>query len=433
VASVFILIFLAFLALAAIRMPIGLAMLCSGALYLFISGQDPGLLSEQVMNRFYKSFVLLAVPLFIFAANIMNASTASNRLFEFAALFVGRLRGGLAHVNVVTSLIFSGMSGSAIADAAGPGKLMIEMMTSNKRFDPAFAGAITAASATIGPIVPPSIPMVIYGLVSSTSVGYLFLGGIIPGIIMAASLMALVAVIARRRKFPVESPQDMPAAARTTRQAVPALLLPIILLGGIYGGAMTPTEAAAVAAAYALLLALVLYRNIGFSRLIDVLVESSRSTAIVGITIAGAFMFNYVVASEQVPNAIGAWLTRLEVSPLMFFILVNILFLLLGLFLDVLTSLLIIVPMLMPSINALGIDTVHFGVVIVINMMIGLITPPYGELLFVINGLTGIPINRMIKEVLPFLAVLIVAMFLMVFFPQIVLWLPMKFGYEPVG
>jgi len=428
-----VLMFVLFLAASAIRMPIGFAMLCSGVLYLFLVGQDPGLLSEQVMNNLFKSFVLLSVPLFIFAANIMNASTISDRLFEFAILLVGRLRGGLAHVNVVTSLIFSGMSGSAIADVAGPGKLMIEMMTSNKRFDPAFAGAITAASATIGPIVPPSIPMVIYGLVSSTSVGYLFLGGVLPGLFMAAALMLVVAVIAKRRDFPVEPAPTMPQAIRTTRMALPALLLPGILLGGIYSGAVTPTEAAAVAGAYALMLALFLYRSMRLVQIVDVLVDSSRSTAVVAITIAGAFMFNYIVASEQLPNAIGELLTKVDMSPLVFFILVNILFLLLGCFLDVLTSLLIIVPMLMPSIRALGIDTVHFGVVIVVNMMIGLITPPYGELLFIINGLTGIPINRMIREVLPFLAVLITAMFVMVFFPEIVLWLPMKFGYEPVG
>jgi tripartite ATP-independent transporter DctM subunit len=428
-----VLVFLLFLAFSAIRMPIGFAMLCSGVLYLFLVGQDPGLLSEQVMNHFFKSFVLLSVPLFIFAANIMNAGGISNRLFDFAILLVGRLRGGLAHVNVITSLIFSGMSGSAIADVAGPGKLMIEMMTAKKRFDPAFAGAVTAASATIGPIVPPSIPMVIYGLVSSTSVGYLFLGGIIPGIVMAASLMLVVAIIARRRKFPVEPAPKLPEAVRTTRRAVPALLMPAILLGGIYGGAMTPTEAAAVAAAYALALALFFYRSMRLKQVVDVLVESSRSTAIVAITIAGAFMFNYIVASEQLPNAIGDFLTRIDMSPLMFFILVNLLFLILGCFLDVLTSLLIVVPMLMPSVRAMGIDTVHFGVVIVVNMMIGLITPPYGELLFIINGLTGIPINRMIRAVLPFLAILISAMFLMVFFPAIVLWLPMQFGYEPVG
>ncbi len=428
-----VLVFVLFLAFSAIRMPIGFAMLCSGVLYLFLVGQDPGLLSEQVMNHFFKSFVLLSVPLFIFAANIMNAGGISNRLFDFAILLVGRLRGGLAHVNVITSLIFSGMSGSAIADVAGPGKLMIEMMTAKKRFDPAFAGAVTAASATIGPIVPPSIPMVIYGLVSSTSVGYLFLGGIIPGILMAASLMLVIATIARRRKFPVEPTPKLPEAVRTTRRAVPALLMPAILLGGIYGGAMTPTEAAAVAAAYALALALFFYRSMRLGQVVDVLVESSRSTAIVSITIAGAFMFNYIVASEQLPNAIGDFLTRIDMSPLMFFILVNLLFLILGCFLDVLTSLLIVVPMLMPSVRAMGIDTVHFGVVIVVNMMIGLITPPYGELLFIINGLTGIPINRMIRAVLPFLAILISAMFLMVFFPAIVLWLPMQFGYEPVG
>lgn len=428
-----ILMFVLFLAASAIRMPIGFAMLCSGVLYLFLTGQDMGLLSEQVLNNLFKSFVLLAVPLFIFAANVMNASTVSERLFEFAALLVGRLRGGLAHVNVITSLIFSGMSGSAIADVAGPGKLMIDMMIAKKRFDPAFAGAITAASATIGPIIPPSIPMVIYGLVSSTSVGYLFLGGVLPGFFLAIVLMLMVAFIAKRRDFPVEPVNTRKQSTRVVKRAIPALMLPFILLGGIYSGAATPTEAAAVAGAYALVLAFVVYRSMSFSHLYDVFLASSHSTVIVAITIAGAFMFNYIVASEQLPNAIGELISGLDISPLVFFLLVNVVFLVLGCFLDVLTSLLIVVPMLLPTIRELGIDMVHFGVVIIINMMIGLITPPYGELLFIINGLTGIPINRMIREVLPFLAVLISAMFVMVFIPEIVLWLPMKFGYLPVN
>ncbi|NQU71033.1 MAG: TRAP transporter large permease, partial [Rhodospirillales bacterium] len=367
-----ILMFVLFLAASAIRMPIGFAMLCSGVLYLFLSGQDPGLLSEQVLNNLFKSFVLLAVPLFIFAANVMNASTISERLFEFAALLVGRLRGGLAHVNVLTSLIFSGMSGSAIADVAGPGKLMIDMMTANKRFDPAFAGAITAASATIGPIIPPSIPMVIYGLVSSTSVGYLFLGGVLPGFFLAIVLMIMVAIIAKRRDFPVEPPSTRKQAVRTVNRSLPALMLPFILLGGIYSGAATPTEAAAIAGAYALLLAFFFYRSMRLAELYDVFLASSHSTVIVAVTIAGAFMFNYVVASEQLPNAIGELMAGIDISPLLFFLLVNVVFLLLGCFLDVLTSLLIIVPMLMPTIRELGIDTVHFGVAIIINMMIGL-------------------------------------------------------------
>jgi tripartite ATP-independent transporter DctM subunit len=405
-------------------------MISSGIAFLAIEGRDLGLIADQIMNNLYRSFVLLAVPLFIFAADVMNLGSISDRLLSFAVLLVGRIRGGLAHVNVVLSVIFSGMSGSAIADAAGPGKLMIQLMLRGERYQPGFAGAITAASATIGPIVPPSIPMVLYALVANTSVGYLFLGGVIPGLLMAASLMAMIAMIARRRGFPVEPPVERTQIVPILRDAFPALLLPVILLGGIYSGAVTPTEAAALAAAYALLLAMGLYRALSPRGLIEILIGSARATAVVAMVIAGAFLFNYIVSAERVPMALGGWLTTVEVPPLAFLLAINLLFLALGCVVDTLLMLLVIVPILMPSVRALGIDTVHFGVVIVVNMMIGLITPPYGELLFVISGVTGIRLQAMVREIWPFLFVLIGALLLMVLFPEIVLWLPRQFGYR---
>src|SRR5262245_35464833 len=246
--------FACFFGWCAIGMPIGFSMLASAFVYLFIKHQDIGLVASQSLNGLFRSFVLLAVPLFIVAADIMNAGTISERLLKFATLIVGRLRGGLAHVTIVASMIFSGMSGSAIADAAGPGKLMIQMMLRQGRYSPGFAGALAAAAATIGPIIPPSIPMVLYAMVANTSVGYLFLGGVLPGVLMGLSLMATIAVIARRHDLPVEPPMRRAEVAPVLRASLPALLLPAILLGGIYSGAVTPTEAAAVAAAYALLL-----------------------------------------------------------------------------------------------------------------------------------------------------------------------------------
>src|SRR5215813_12458353 len=229
---------------AAMGMPIGFAMLASAFLYLLASGQDIGLVASQSLNGLFRSFVLLAVPLFIVAADVMNAGTINERLLKFASLCVGRIRGGLAHVTVVASMIFSGMSGSAIADAAGPGKLMIQMMLRDGRYSPGFAGAITAAAATIGPIIPPSIPMVLYAMVANTSVGYLFLGGVVPGVLMGFSLMVVVALVARRNNLPVEQPLARGAVVPILRDSIPALLLPGILLGGIYSGAVTPTEAA---------------------------------------------------------------------------------------------------------------------------------------------------------------------------------------------
>ncbi len=418
-----------FLGLAAIGLPIAHAMMAASIGYFLLAGVSLDNLAEQSAQRLFDSFVLLAVPLFIFAAEVMNAGSISDRLLRFCLLLVGRVRGGLAQVNIVASLIFSGMSGSALADAAGIGKVLIDMMRRDGRYPPGFAAAVTAASATIGPIIPPSIPMVLYALVSGTSVGFLFLGGILPGLMMAAVMMGLVAVAARRRKFPVEEVSQVRSRSGTVVQAFPALLLPVILLGGIYGGATTPTEAASIAAAYALLLAMVLYRALDAKGLFAILVSSTRSTAAITLIIAGAFLFNYVVAAEQVPGALAGLLTDLGLSPLAFLLIVNVLFLLFGCFLDATTMLLVLVPLLMPSVRAVGIDPVHFGVVIIVNMMIGLITPPYGLLLFLINGVTGIPLGAIIREIWPFIGVLIAALLVMVLVPDVVLWLPRMFGY----
>ncbi|HET6223660.1 MAG TPA: TRAP transporter large permease, partial [Dongiaceae bacterium] len=351
---------------------------------------------------------------------------------EFANLLVGRLKGGLAHVNVVASIIFSGMSGSALADAAGPGKLEVDMMV-KAGYSPGFSAALSTTSAIIGPIIPPSIPMVLYGLVSSTSIGYLFIGGVIPGLLLGFAQMGVIVFLARTRNFPVEPRPTLPQAVRTVRLASPALLLPAIMLGGIYSGAVTPTEAAAVAAAYALLLAVGFYRTLNFGRLVQVLVDSARSTAVVAITIAGALVMNWVVAAEQLPEALGQWMQALDLSPTMFLLMVNVLFLVLGCFLDTLLMLLVIVPILMPTVTALGIDPVHFGVVAVVNMMIGLVTPPMGELLFLISGVSGIELHLIMKELWIFLIVLIILLFVLVLVPELTLWLPIQMGYQPVG
>ncbi|MGI9436604.1 MAG: TRAP transporter large permease, partial [Geminicoccaceae bacterium] len=328
--------------LAAIGTPIALSMIAGAITYLALSGQDLALASEQILQGLYTSFILLAVPLFIVAANIMNAGTISDRLLTFCVATVGRFRGGLGHVNVVASLIFSGMSGSAIADAAGIGKIIIEMMTKNGRYSLGFAAAITAASATIGPIIPPSIPMVLYALVSDTSVGYLFLGGITPGLLMGALLMTMVAYIARRRDLVIEEPVPLRALPRLTINAFPALLMPAILLFGIYGGATTPTEAAAVAAAYAFLLAAIFYRALSLGTVYQILNSSARSSAAVGLVIGGALIFNYIVASENIPSMVASSLRAMDLSPIAFLLTVNILLLALGCVLDASTILLVI-------------------------------------------------------------------------------------------
>jgi tripartite ATP-independent transporter DctM subunit len=413
-----------------IGMPLGHAMLASGIVYFVITGRDMGLVASQSLNGIYGNFVMLAVPLFIFAAELMNAGKMTDKLFGFANLLVGRFRGGLAHVNIVASVIFAGMSGSALADAAGPGKISIDMMV-KAGYRPGFAAALTAASSILGPIIPPSIPMVLYGVVSNTSIGYLFLGGVGPGVFLALVMMGVVAIQARLQDFPTQPPPSRREALVVIRDAGPTLLLPVILLGGIYTGAVTPTEAAAVAAFVALLLALFWYRSLSPRVLFEVLKESSRSTAIVAITIAGAVLMNYVVAAERIPEELGAWIASLDLGPTTFMLMVTVLFLILGALLDTLLMLLIVIPILMPTVRALGIDPVYFGVVCTVNMMIGLITPPMGQIVFLLSGITGIKVADILNEVWLLLAVLIIALFILVLFPSITLWLPQMAGYVP--
>ncbi len=415
--------------LAALGAPIAHALFVAAVVYLAVQGADLALATEQLVQSLYDGYVLLAVPLFVAAANIMNAGTVSERLLAFCNAVVGRFRGGLGHVNVVASVIFAGMSGSAVADAAGVGKLIMEMMTTSGRYPRGYAAALTVASATIGPIIPPSIPMVMYALVSDQSIGFLFLGGVIPGLLIAAALMALNRVMAVRLAIAREDPVPLRMLPRRTLEAFPALLMPIILLGGIYGGAATPTEAASIAALYALVISALFYRSMSFIQLWSQLVLSARQAATVGIVIGCALIFNYIVASERIPHKLSSILAGLEVSPLLFLFAVNVLLLALGCLLDAATIILVILPLFLPACEALGIDLVHFGVVAVINCMIGLITPPYGMLLFVISALTGTPLREIIRYLTPFILVLIVALATLIAFPDLVLWLPRRFGY----
>jgi C4-dicarboxylate transporter DctM subunit len=411
-------------------LPIGHAMIAGSILYLFLADLDMGTAAEQLLNGMYTSWLLLAVPLLIFSAEIMNSGSMTERLLRFCDVLVGRFRGGLAQVNVVQSIIFAGMSGSAIADAAGSGKMMQKMMTQDGKYTPAFAAALTAASAVIGPIIPPSIPIVLYALIADTSIGYLFLGGVIPGLLMAAVQMALIAVIARRRNFPVEKPTPLREVPRITLGAFPALLMPVVLLGCIYTGVTTPTEAAAIAAAYALLVSTVIYRSVTWTSLYASLLSSARTTASIGMLIAGALVFNYVVTVENIPHTIRAFMQGLDLSPLTFMIFVNILLLVLGCLLEGTTIILIVLPVLIPTAQALGIDMVYFGIVAVVNIMLGLITPPYGLLLFIMTNISGEPLRKIVKETLPFLLAMIGALAFITLVPESILWLPRLLGYQ---
>lgn len=410
--------------LAVLGAPLGFAMLAAGFAYLAATHQDLGLVADQTLNGLYNSYLLLAIPLFVFVANLMSASGVIERLLNLGAAMVGHLPGGLAQVNVVSNLIFSGMSGSAVADASGPGLLVARMMAKDGRYPPGFAAATSVVSATLGPLMPTSIPMIFYALIANASVGALLLGGLVPAALMAASMMIVVAVVSRRRGFPREIRTPWAAVPGILLRALPPLALPGILLGLIYSGVTTPTEAAAIAALYALLLACVVYRTLTLRQLLPVVSETVRATAMIAIVMAGAFVFNYAVANENVPQAISALLTGWHLSRTEFLLCTDLLMLLLAVVLDEVTILLVIVPLLVPIAAGLGIDLVHFGVLVVVNMMIGLTLPPHGLLLFVMSGLTGTPLRAIFREVPAFIVGMAAVVLLVTFVPEVALALP---------
>jgi tripartite ATP-independent transporter DctM subunit len=415
---------------ALIRLPLALVMFGGGAVYLFMTRQDIGLLVGQVMGQMTAMYVLVAIPMFILAANIMNAASISDRLWAMANALVGRFRGGMGHVTVLVSMIFSSMSGSAITDAAGPGLVAVRMMREIGKYPAGLACAITAAAATIAPIIPPSIPLVIYALISGASIGALFLAGLIPGVMMGLALMIAIWLIARRRNIPAAEHVPVSQLPGVMFRATPSLTLPLVLLGGIWSGVFSPTESAAVAALWALILGTVLYRKIKVSTLRAVFAESSRQTATTMLLVASAFILNYAIANERLADSLVAAIASMQLSQMQFMLVVNLFFLVLGCFLDGSVMMLVFVPLLMPSVRALGIDVTYFGIVVTLNFMIGLITPPYGLLLFVMSSLTRVPLIEIIREVWPFVLTLTVLLLILTWFPQIILFLPHAFGYK---
>ena len=420
---------LSFIVGAIVRIPLALVMFLGGILYLWSTSQDVGLLIGQVMNSMSTMYVLVAIPMFILAANIMNAATVSERLWNAAEALVGRFSGGTGHVTVLMSFIFSSMSGSAVTDAAGPGLVATRMMREVGRYPAGLACAITAASATIAPIIPPSIPMVIYALLSGASIGALFIAGIVPGILMAISLMITISLLARKYGLPPGNAVPLKGIPMVLLKAALPMTLPVVLLGGIWSGIFSPTEAAAVAAGWALVLGTVVYRRITVPMVGKILFESSKQSASTLLLIAGAYILNYAIANERLSEHIVAYVASMGLTPMQFMLLINLLFLALGCFLDGAVILLVFVPLLIPTVKALGIDLTYFGVVIIVNFMIGLITPPYGLLLFVMSSLTRVPLIEIARASLPFIGVLLLLLLLLTLFPSIILFLPHFFGY----
>lgn len=429
-ASPFALSLFAIVGLSLVGLPVAYAMIGGSILWLFLAGQDLGTAAEQLLNGMMASQLLLAIPLFILAAEFMNAGAIMDRLLRFCNAIVGRYRGGLAQVNVLQSIVFASMSGSALADAAGSGKLMQTLMTRDGKYTPAYAAALTCVSSVLGPVIPPSIPLVLYALVSDTSIGYLFLAGVVPGVLLGVVQMALIAYTAKKRHFPVEEKVPLRELPGVAWRAMPALLMPVILLGCLYSGITTPTEAAAVAALYALLVSAFLYRSVGWKDVYRSLTTSARVTTSIGMLIAGALVFNFVITSENIPKTLSAFMKAHEMSPIAFLLFVNALLLVLGCFLEGTTIILVILPVLLPTATAIGVDPVHFGVMAVVNIMLGLVTPPYGLLLFMMNKIADVPLRDIVREVMPFLYAMIAALALIAFVPDLTLWLPRLFGYK---
>jgi tripartite ATP-independent transporter DctM subunit len=418
--AIFVLIFI-------LRMPIALGMISAATAYFLIKGGDLSLVTNQIINTYYTNYVIIAVPLFIFTANVMNTGKVTDMIYNFAHALCGRMRGALGHVNILGSLIFAGMTGSAIADAAGLGKIEIEAMT-DAGYEPAFSCSLTASSATLGPTFPPSIPLVIYAMLSGTSVGALFLGGMIPAFILTIALMIYVAIIAKKRNYPRGEKIRIREFLRSTLKSLPALLTPVILLVGIYTGIMTPTEAGAIAGFYAIVISIIAYKAFGPKDFWKVIVDSVKDIGATSIMIGAAAIISYIVAREQVASNLGNWIISISENKYFFLFLTNVVILVLGMFIDTSTIQLIFIPILIPVARALGIDLIHFGVVVTFNMMVGLCTPPFGMLLFITSGISGTPLKDIVREIMPQLVAMIIVLFILTYLPQSVTFLPKLFG-----
>ena len=411
--------------LIAVRMPMGFSLGIAGLLYYYLMPGDiglPALLDQMVRGIHNYSF--LAIPFFIFAGRLMNSAGISQRIFDFALSLVGRFKGGLGHVNILASVIFAGMSGAAIADAAGLGVIEIESMK-REGYNKSFAACITAASATIGPIIPPSITMVIYGVLARASIGRLFIAGIVPGLLMGLALMVTVYIMAVRNpeSFPTRPASNLKEIGISFKRAFLPLWAPVIILGGIAFGVTTPTEAGVLAVVYALILGVV-YRQLDWKSMREMLTATAKQVGSVLFILAGARLFSYIMTLQRVPTVLTEAVLGFTASPIVLLLILNVLLLVLGMFLNSSTILVLTVPILTPMLVTYGIDPVHFGVVMTLNVMIGMLTPPLGVVLYVCGDIAEVPFERVFKDIVPFYVPLVVVLLLITYIPGIVLWLP---------
>jgi tripartite ATP-independent transporter DctM subunit len=416
-----------FLAVLIAGVPVFIALAGSSLLYTHFLAGIPDFVILHRMAGGIDSFPLLAVPFFILAGNLMNSAGITNRIYDFAVAIAGWMRGGLGHVNIIGSVIFAGMSGTAIADAAGLGTIEIKSMKDHG-YDTEFAVGVTAASATLGPIIPPSLPFVIYGMMANVSIGALFLGGIVPGAVMTIFMMLYVTFYARRHGIGRDQAFRWGVLGATFVAALPALLTPAIIIGGMTFGWFTPTEAAIAACAWALILGVFLYRSLSLKQFYKVTLDTIETTAAVLLIVGAASLFGWVLTVTKVTEQVAAGLLSISSNPYVILLIVNLILLVVGCFLEPIASISILVPVLMPVLLKVGIDPVHFGVVMTLNLMIGLLHPPLGMVLFVLARVSKLSIERATMAILPWLIPLMVSLLAITLIPELTLWLPRTMG-----
>jgi len=416
------LLFVVLVALLLLRVPIALAMTLASMFFLFLMAKTPMIIVPQRLWGALESFPLLAIPFFVLAGILMNKSGGAERIFAFCLSILGHIRGGLGHVNIVASMIFAGMSGAATADAAGLGAIEIEAMRKDG-YRPDFCAAVTAASSTIGPIIPPSVPLVVYGVMAQVSVGQLFLGGLLPGVLMGLVMMGVVAIKARKENYRTHPRASFQTVWRKFLSSSLSLLAPIIILGGIFSGAFTPTEAGVVASVYALFLGFV-YRTIKPKELWAILGEAMLTTAQITFIVGAAGLFGWVITRAQIPASISSFLIALTHDKNIVLLLINFVMIFMGCFIDALALLIMMTPVVFPLGIAFSIDPVQLGLILVLNCMIGLITPPVGLCLYIVSNIAKIPIFQVARALIPFYIALAISLVLIIFIPQIVTFLP---------
>lgn len=414
--------------LLAVGMPIAVGMIATGLLYVVLEmGMDPLIAAQRVATGI-DSFPLLAIPFFMLAAELMNFAGITDRIFRLAKSMVGAISGGLAYVNVLASMLFAGMSGSAVADAGGLGRIEIKAMKDDG-YEVDFAAALTAASSTIGPIIPPSISFVIYGLTAGVSIGGLFAAGLLPGLMMGGALMALIAFYSKKRKYGRTQRFSWRELKDALAHAFLALMTPVIIVGGILGGIFTPTEAGAFAVLYAFILGKFIYRTLHWRDIPELIFSTALSAANVLFIIAASALIGWILTAEQVPIKLAELIVEYSASPWVLLLLINLLLFALGCFMAAAPVIIMLTPILLPVTSLMGIDPMHLGVVMVLNLMIGLITPPVGLCLFVVADVAELPVMRVVKSLIPFFIPLVIVLLLITYIPSLVLFLPGLLGY----